>query len=141
MHLLKQRHALHLHSVPAAQQDHPLNLNQPAGQLQHQRQSSVVMSQEPPGSVPPRLVLPLSALPSLPLLRTGPLDQALLYKDRLPEHLLALMPLVAQRHSKQPVIRTRRLDPSIGQEGRRPRLIVLALLPVPERRARLHQPG
>lgn len=143
-HLLKRRHALHLRSGLAVQQDHPVNLNQTAGQRPHQRQSSVVMPQEPLRSALHRSVLPVSALHSLALPRTGPLDQAPLHKGRPLEHLPALTALVARQLSKRPIIPIRRLDPSTGKEGRRPHPIVLELLFVPERpalehRARLHQ--
>lgn len=143
-HLLKRRHALHLRSVPAAQQDHPVNLNQTAGQRPHQRQSSVVMPQEPLRHALHRLVLLVSTRPSLALPRTGPLDQAPLHKGRPLEQPRALIPLVARQHSKRPIIPIRRLDPSTGKEGRRPHPIVLELLFVPERHAlehhvRLHQ--
>jgi hypothetical protein len=143
--LLKQRHALHLRSAPAAQQGHPLNLNQLACQRPRQRLCSAVVPQEHLCSALHRLALPVSVLPRLALPCTGPLDQAPLRKGRLLEHPSSdLIPLAARQHSKRPIILTRRLDPSIDKEGRRPRPIVLALLSVPERhvpehRARLHQ--
>ena len=144
LRLLKQRHALHLHSVPALQKDHPLNLKQLAGQRPYQRQCSVVMPQEHLCSALPSLALPASVLPSLELPCPGLLGQAPLRKDSLPEHLLALIPLVAPQHSKRPIILTHRLDPPIDKGGRRLHPIALALLSAPERhvpehRARLHQ--
>lgn len=109
------------------------------------------MPQEPLRSALHRLVLPVSARPSLALPRTGPLDLAPLHKGRPLEHPRALTPLVAHRHSKRPIIPIRRLDLSTGKEGRRPHPIVLELLFVPERHAQerrarlpqdiLRQPG
>jgi len=102
------------------------------------------MPQEHLCSALPSLALPASVLPSLELPCPGLLGQAPLRKDSLPEHLLALIPLVAPQHSKRPIILTHRLDPPIDKGGRRLHPIALALLSAPERhvpehRARLHQ--